>query len=337
MPTDSQDSKEMRVYNKEEARERINGLARAGREFVFIINYAQTQAYIEEVCDIDSSELLFSFPHFSNVPPGLQPSGLPLEWQVEVPDREVYGASIGHVKRNIRAGNSYLTNLTCKMPLTTNMGLSELFLRSEARYRCWLRDRFVCFSPETFVTIDHGTICSYPMKGTCDASLPDAEATLMANAKEAAEHATIVDLIRNDLSLVADEVRVRRYRYVDRLATSHGPLLQTSSEITGELTPHYRQHLGDLLFRLLPAGSITGAPKPMTMRIISEAEGYDRGFYTGIMGHHVAGRVDSAVMIRFVDQEDGRLYYKAGGGITAYSNDDDEYQEVIQKVYVPIH
>lgn len=63
----------MRVYNKEEARERINWLARAGREFVFIINYAQTQAYIKEVCDIDSDELLVSFPHFSNVPPGLRP------------------------------------------------------------------------------------------------------------------------------------------------------------------------------------------------------------------------------------------------------------------------
>lgn len=327
----------MRVYNKEEARERINWLARAGREFVFIINYAQTQAYIKEVCDIDSDELLVSFPHFSNVPPGLRPSALPLEWRAVVPDRAAYGRSIQLVKRNIRAGNSYLTNLTCKMPVTTNIGLRELFLRSEARYRCWLRDRFVCFSPETFVTIDGGTISSFPMKGTCDASLPDAEATLMANAKEAAEHATIVDLIRNDLSQVADEVRVSRYRYVDWLHTSHGPLLQTSSEITGELTPHYRQHLGNLLFKLLPAGSITGAPKPMTMQIISEAEGYDRGFYTGIMGHYAAGWVDSAVMIRFVDQEDGLLYYKAGGGITAYSNDDDEYQEVIQKVYVPIH
>ena len=63
----------MRVYNKEEARERINRLAEAGREFVFIIDYAQTQAYIEEVRDIDRGELLVSFPRFSNVPPGLQP------------------------------------------------------------------------------------------------------------------------------------------------------------------------------------------------------------------------------------------------------------------------
>lgn len=84
----------MRVYNKEEARERINWLARAGREFVFIINYAQTQAYIKEVCDIDSDELLVSFPHFSNVPPGLRPSALPLEWRAVVPDRAAYGRSI---------------------------------------------------------------------------------------------------------------------------------------------------------------------------------------------------------------------------------------------------
>ncbi len=101
--------------------------------------------------------------------------------------------------------------------------------------------------------------------------------------------------------------------------------------------PAYGPRLGDLLFRLLPAGSITGAPKPETMNIIAEAEGYDRGFYTGVMGCHVHGRVDSAVMIRFIDREDGRLYYNAGGGITARSDNEDEYQEVIAKVYVPIY
>ena len=156
-------------------------------------------------------------------------------------------------------------------------------------------------------------------------------------AKEAAEHATIVDLIRNDLSMVSEHVTVASYRYIDRLQTNKGPILQTSSEICGMLPGDYTKRLGDILFSLLPAGSITGAPKPRTMQIIAEAEGYERGFYTGVMGCYADGRLDSAVMIRFIEQEDGQLYFKAGGGITAQSRWESEYNEVIQKIYVPIY
>ena len=74
--------------------------------------------------------------------------------------------------------------------------------------------RFVCFSPEKFVKIKNEMIYSYPMKGTIDASLPEAEQVLMGDKKEAAEHATIVDLIRNDLSRVAEHVSVDKYRYI---------------------------------------------------------------------------------------------------------------------------
>ena len=155
--------------------------------------------------------------------------------------------------------------------------------------------------------------------------------------KEAAEHATIVDLIRNDLSMVSEHVTVTSYRYIDRLQTNKGPILQTSSEICGNLPHDYTKRLGDILFKLLPAGSITGAPKPRTVQIIAEAEGYERGFYTGVMGCYAGGRLDSAVMIRFIEQENGQLYFKAGGGITAQSRWESEYNEVKQKIYVPIY
>ena len=197
------------------------------------------------------------------------------------------------------------------------------------------------------------------MKGTLDASLPDAEKQLMEDRKEAAEHATIVDLIRNDLSRVAENVRVDKYRYIDVLHTNKGDILQTSSEISGSLPEDYRQHLGEILDAQFPAGSITGAPKDKTMQIIHEAEGYDRGFYTGIMGIYDQGELNSAVMIRFIEEEnspvdfeaDGEknfkanegkepkesreLYFKAGGGITSKSDCRREYEEVIQKIYLP--
>ena len=92
-----------------------------------------------------------------------------------------------------------------------------------------LPGRLVCFSPECFVRITDGVIRSYPMKGTIDAALPDAEARLLEDYKERCEHYTIVDLIRNDLNRIADRVRVERFRYVEKIATLRGEILQTSS------------------------------------------------------------------------------------------------------------
>ncbi|MDD7317949.1 MAG: aminodeoxychorismate synthase component I [Prevotella sp.] len=327
----------MKTYDRQEAEKKINELGRTDRAFFFIISYDQSRVYIEETENIDSDELLVSFPEFSNIGHGMTCPDIAPTLEFSLPDRERYERSINLVKRNQREGNSYLANLTCRMPIKTNLTMRDIFLRSQAKYRCWLRDRFVCFSPETFVKVEKGVISSFPMKGTLDATLPNAEHMLMDNRKEAAEHATIVDLIRNDLSQVAEQVRVEKYRYVEHLATHKGEILQTSSEITGTLTDYYREHLGEMLLRLLPAGSITGAPKPKTMQIISEAEDYERGFYTGIMGYSKGGDMDTAVMIRFIDCENGQLFYKAGGGITAQSDNDDEYNEVIEKIYVPIY
>ena len=160
---------------------------------------------------------------------------------------------------------------------------------------------------------------------------------ILADKKEEAEHATIVDLIRNDLSQVASEVTVSRYRYIDELQTNKGRLLQVSSEIRGKLPDDWNGNLGTMLFSLLPAGSITGAPKKKTMEIIAEAETYQRGFYTGVMGYFDGNRLDSAVMIRFLEQAGDQLLFKSGGGITSQSDLQSEYNEMKQKVYVPIY
>lgn len=326
----------MQFYNKTEAIERMNVLAGAGKPFIFIIDYRQQHAYVEETSRVDASCIRYDFNGAKNTGGKSGGNTKAVEWHAEPLSLEQYAQAFGVVMRHIREGNSYLTNLTCKVPVTTNLTPEEIFSRSRAMYKLWVKDNFVCFSPEIFVRIEEGIIKSYPMKGTIDATLPDACQCLMDDPKEAAEHATIVDLIRNDLSMVAEQVRVTRYRYCDLLDTNKGPIYQTSSEICGTLPEDYPSHIGDILFRLLPAGSITGAPKPKTMQIIAEAEGYERGFYTGVMGIFDGRNLDSAVMIRFIEQEDGRLYYKAGGGITSKSDVESEYKEMIQKVYVPI-
>lgn len=380
---------------KQEIIDKINRLASQDETFLFVINYQGDKAFIRQLSDINPEECLFDFEgrgNFSDEMKNNSEKIAEISWQIAPPLYEDYERSFDIVKNNIMAGNSYLTNLTCKVPVSCNLSLEDIFNQAKGKYKLLLRRKrnqaedkaqqkeeeeaqnkadkkeenieeisnpFVCFSPETFVRIKNGRIYSYPMKGTLDASLPDAEKQLMEDRKEAAEHATIVDLIRNDLSRVAEDVRVDKYRYIDVLHTNKGDILQTSSEISGSLPEDYRQHLGEILDAQFPAGSITGAPKDKTMQIIHEAEGYDRGFYTGIMGIYDQGELNSAVMIRFIEEEnspvdfeaDGEknfkanegkepkesreLYFKAGGGITSKSDCRREYEEVIQKIYLP--
>jgi para-aminobenzoate synthetase component 1 len=197
-----------------------------------------------------------------------------------------------------------------------------------------LKDEFVVFSPETFIKIENNELSSFPMKGTIDASLVDAEKSLLSNKKEIAEHVTIVDLIRNDMSINADNVSVEAFRYVDEIKTDNKSLLQVSSKITGKVKP--RTQLGDLVFSLLPAGSISGAPKKKTLEILDRVENYNRGYYTGVFGIFDGEKLDSGVMIRFIENQKGKLVYKSGGGIHHLSDVHSEYQELIDKIYVPI-
>lgn len=331
---------------------RINQLGKEGNPFLFIINYKGDLAFIKRLSDIHPEECLYDFEGVSNLKETYIPLSAPITWQIENPRYQDYKRSFDIVKSNIMAGNSYLVNLTCKVAVTCNLTLRDVFLHTNGKYKLWLKkpnqlsssedtptpqcESFVCFSPESFIKIKNGRIYSYPMKGTLDATIPHAEELLMSDKKEAAEHATIVDLIRNDLSRVAEDVRVDQYRYVDLLHTNKGDILQTSSEISGRLPEHYANTLGDILTEQLPAGSITGAPKDKTMQIIHEAESYKRGFYTGIMGIYQNGELNSAVMIRYIEQEDNQLYFKAGGGITSKSECLKEYEEVLQKIYLPI-
>jgi para-aminobenzoate synthetase component 1 len=247
-----------------------------------------------------------------------------------------YAAAFNISMENIKNGNTYLLNLTFPTKIKTNLTLKEIFYSSEAKYKLIFENQFVVFSPETFVQIKNEKIFSFPMKGTIDASIENAEEKLLNDNKEIAEHNTIVDLIRNDLSIVAKNVRVEKLRYIDEIRTANKTLLQTSSEICGELENNYRDKLGDIIFKLLPAGSISGAPKKKTVEIIKEAERYERGYFTGIFGIFDGENLDSAVMIRFIENVDNELYCKSGGGITFMSDPKIEYQEMIDKVYVPI-
>jgi para-aminobenzoate synthetase component 1 len=302
--------------------------------YLFIIDLEQKKPLIFKLTEIDNNELLFDVQSESNLPEVSR--AVTAQSFAKTPESfEVYRAKFDRVCEHLHRGDTYLLNLTCATPIELDLELRDLFNCIEAKYKLYLKDQFICFSPETFVRIEDGKIYSHPMKGTIGADVPEAAAVLLNDEKELAEHYTIVDLIRNDLSMVAEQVRVDKFRYIDRLQTNQRDLLQVSSIISGQLPGDHLSHLGDIVFSLLPAGSVTGAPKARTLEIIREIEGSERGYYTGVFGLFDGKSLDSAVMIRYIEQTADGLVFRSGGGITTFSNAESEYQEMIDKVYVP--
>jgi para-aminobenzoate synthetase component 1 len=250
-------------------------------------------------------------------------------------DFKTYKKALDKILEQIRSGNTYLINLTFKTPVKSSFSLREIFTYSRAKFKLYFKDAFTCFSPERFVEIEGNTIATYPMKGTIDANLKDAKKKILADEKEMAEHVMIVDLMRNDLGIVGSEVKVEKFRYVEKIKAGKKDLLQVSSKITATLPEDWRDNIGTLLAQLLPAGSITGTPKRSTVDNIEEVEDFERGFYTGVFGVFDGESLRSGVMIRFIEKRDDKLYYKSGGGITIDSDAKSEYEELIDKIYLP--
>jgi para-aminobenzoate synthetase component I len=315
--------------------DRANSLSAAGKSFLFLIDFEMKQPKLWLPDEVNTEELLFSINGFTNASISSKASKDVL-LQVLRCNESDYRLKFDEVMQHLNYGNSFLTNLTIRSQIEINVILEELFFQVQAQYRCWLRDQFLFFSPESFVKISDGKIYSYPMKGTIDATIPNAASVILHDEKELAEHVTIVDLLRNDLSRVAANVEVSRFRYLNEIKNNRNSILQVSSEIVGDVLPLFINKIGSLLVELLPAGSISGAPKDKTVKVIEEAEKEPRGYYTGIFGYFDGENLDSCVNIRFIEQQKDKLFYRSGGGITARSNWKREYEEVIQKIYVPL-
>jgi len=312
---------------------KMNSLSYNNKSFVFIINYDITDCNVWETKEIPT-DILINFPTFKNTKTFLGDKDFSLQYTPI--KRSIYTKGFLKVKEHLQRGDSYLVNYTAESKIESNFSISQIFQKSKAPYKLIYKDKFVVFSPETFITINHNKIQTFPMKGTIDANIYNAENIIYNDSKEKAEHATIVDLLRNDISKVAYKVSVDSYRYIDKIKTNKNEILQVSSKISGIL--HQTDKIGDIIFPLLPAGSVTGAPKKKTCEIINKTETHNRGFYSGIMGYYDGkGNLDSAVMIRFIEQRNNKLYFKSGGGITTLSDEEKEYNELIQKIYVPIY
>lgn len=303
--------------------------------FFFLIDFEQKQPQIYPLDQAVENGIFFAFPSITNWAENA--THFPqFELNITPTDFQDYRKNFELVKEQIQAGNSYLLNLTCQTKIASNYDLKQIFLASKAKYKLLLENQFVCFSPECFVRIEQNKIYSYPMKGTMNAKEENAVEKLIHSEKEFTEHNTIVDLIRNDLALVANNIQVRKYRYLEKVQTHRGAIYQTSSEISGELAENWQAEIGTILAKLLPAGSISGAPKVKTVEIIRQAEQQERGYYTGIFGYFDGENLESAVAIRYIEQKNNQLIFRSGGGITSLSDLNEEYNEILEKVYVPI-
>ncbi len=317
--------------------EEINLLGRLNCPFLFLIDFEMERPYVFPAHSLPDG-LLFNFNGKGNTEV-LTKSQDPSDFYFKAHPicLNEYARGFDIVMEGIKKGDSFLTNLTFPTKVETSLSFNEIYSHSTAKYKLKFFDEWVVFSPESFIKIENGIIRTFPMKGTIDATHYNAANTILNNKKEKAEHNTVVDLLRNDLSRVAKNVHVSDYRYLDKIKSHQKEILQVSSTITGSVSDYYMNHLGELFSQLLPAGSISGAPKEKTCQIIREAEGQPRGFYTGIAAYFDGQNVDSCVLIRYIEQQGNELIARSGGGITFMSNLESEYQEMIDKVYVPIN
>ena len=313
----------------------LNAFGRERKPFFFAIDFNKTH-FIAQSLEALSSDIFYFLEGKTNTP---------LEITYKTPqivsscwvDKHRYEKAFNTLIEAIKSGDTYLLNLSFPTPVVLAGSFKDVFYASDAPFKCCLKDKFVCFSPERFVKMENNTIRTYPMKGTIDASIENAKELILSDEKEMAEHVMVVDLLRNDLSMVSKKVRVERFRYIEKFKAGDKELLQVSSEIVGDLEEKWHENIGDIISRLLPAGSISGTPKRSSVEIIHRLEGYERGYFTGIFGVYDGTVLDSGVMIRFLEQTPQGVVFKSGGGITLLSEMQKEYDELCAKVYLPVH
>jgi anthranilate synthase component 1 len=188
-------------------------------------------------------------------------------------------------------------------------------------------------SPETLVKVGDGTVRTFPLAGTRprgkdyeeDVRL---EKELLADEKECAEHNMLVDLGRNDLGRLSEfgSVKVEKYMCVERY--SH--VMHIGSEVSGKMKDEL--HAIDAVDAVLPAGTLSGAPKIRAMQLIDELEGDRRGIYGGAVGYvDFAGNLDVCIAIRLAYKRNGRVFVRSGAGIVADSVAGNEYRECLNK------
>ncbi|GMV99036.1 MAG: aminodeoxychorismate synthase, component I [Candidatus Hydrogenedentota bacterium] len=260
-------------------------------------------------------------------------------WQTLV-DRESYNESISALRNRIAAGDTYQVNHTFPLeasfkgdPLPWFKTVAQAQESNHAAFIDTGRFQIASFSPELFFRLENGILTTRPMKGTRPRGRWPEEDERMArdlaeSEKDRAENVMIVDLLRSDMGRISESgsVEVKSLFDVERYPT----VWQMTSTIQSRTTASVPE-----IFRaLFPSGSVTGAPKVETMKIIREHEMYPRGVYCGAIGRWLPGgfaEFSVAIRTAVIDSEKGIARYSVGSGITWDSSADAEYDECLQK------
>lgn len=247
---------------------------------------------------------------------------------VETLQRHIRAGDIFQAVPSLRQDAAYADSLLSayRVLRTTNPSPYMVFLSNGEM-------ELMSASPETLVRVQDGTLTTFPVAGTRprgatieeDAAL---EQELLADPKELSEHNMLLDLARNDLGRVADfgSVRVTGYQEVHR----YSKVMHLASVVEGRLRAD-RDAL-DALMAVLPAGTLSGAPKIRACQLIDEVEADPRGIYGGAIGYlDLTGNLDACIAIRTAVKRDGRVSVQAGAGVVADSVPEREYEECSNK------
>lgn len=323
----------MKFINSNQLRIKINKSARKQVPFFFTVDYEMSEGlFIEN--PTKQKEVLFQFNGQGNKP-SESVNSIKAEITTNPISEETYRAKFEIIQEGLNSGKIEVANLTIRTPIKTNLSCREIFMRSQSPYQVYIPGRYVCFSPERFLKIENGIISANPMKGTIDASIPNAKQQILNDPKEIAELEAVTESVIKELSSIAHNVHIKRHRYIDKIESLNRILLQVSSEVEGELPSNYLSQMGNIIFSLLPAPSIAGSPKREAKEYISIAESEPRDYYCGIAGYFDGVMLDTAVLIRFIEIDNEELFFRSGGGITSNSICKIEYQEALNKIYFP--
>lgn len=261
-------------------------------------------------------------------------------------DKETYCSMVERAKEHIREGDIFQIVLSNRLSAPFEGSLLNTYrvLRTTnpSPYMFYFSGTDVEVagaSPETLVKLENGVLHTFPLAGTRPRGKTDAEdkaleAELLTDEKELAEHNMLVDLGRNDLGKISKfgTVQVEKLRTIERY--SH--VMHIGSTVRGEIRED-RDAL-DAISAVLPAGTLSGAPKIRACQLISQLENNKRGIYGGAIGYiDFTGNMDTCIAIRIAYQKNGRVFIRSGAGIVADSVPEKEFEECINKAKAVVH
>ncbi len=255
-------------------------------------------------------------------------------------DKEEYCAMVDRAKEHIREGDIFQIVLSNRLsaPFEGSLFNTYRVLRTinPSPYMFYFSGTDVEVagaSPETLVKLENGVLHTFPLAGTrprgkTEEEDRELERELLSDEKELAEHNMLVDLGRNDLGKISrfGTVEVEKLHSIERF--SH--VMHIGSTVRGTIRED--KDALDAIEAVLPAGTLSGAPKIRACQLIGDLENNKRGIYGGAIGYiDFAGNMDTCIAIRIAYKKNGRVFVRSGAGIVADSDPEKEYQECLNK------